>query len=167
MWYFTGKGDAGKTSLFDGSSVKKDDPILELLGAIDEINSYVGLGRSKLESDDLNLDLLYLQTSLSKLMGLIAGASAQSLFDFTPGKLLEWLEAKIKIYSKDVLNPKEFTFPGTTELGSIFDICRTVSRRTERIAVRLSGTQKKLDSQILTVLNRLSSYFYIIRLTFE
>ena len=167
MWYFTGKGDSGETSLFDGSRVKKNDPILELLGSIDELNSFIGLVRSKIDEDNLHSDLYFLQTSLSKLMGMIAGASSQSLFDFNTTNLLDWLEAKILLYSKEIFNPKEFTFPGDNEIGAIFDICRTVSRRTERTAVDVSIQKENFDDQILMVLNRLSSYFYILRLSFE
>jgi cob(I)alamin adenosyltransferase len=167
MWYFTGKGDSGETSLFDGSRVKKNDPILDLLGSIDELNSFIGLVRSKIDEDNLHSDLYFLQTSLSKLMGMIAGASSQSLFDFNTTNLLDWLEAKILLYSKEIFNPKEFTFPGDNEIGAIFDICRTVSRRTERIAVDVSNQKENFDDQILMVLNRLSSYFYILRLLYE
>lgn len=167
MWYFTGKGDSGETSLFDGSRVKKNDPILELLGSIDELNSFIGLVRSKIDEDNLHSDLYFLQASLSKLMGMIAGASSQSLFDFNTTNLLDWLEAKILLYSKEIFNPKEFTFPGDNEIGAIFDICRTVSRRTERTAVDVSIQKENFDDQILMVLNRLSSYFYILRLSFE
>ena len=167
MWYFTGKGDSGETSLFDGSWVKKNDPVLDLLGTIDELNSFIGLGRSKVEGEGLRADLIFLQSSLSKLMGMIAGASAQSLFDFAPATLLEWLEEKILLYSKGIINPKEFTFPGDTEIGAVFDVCRTVSRRAERIAVEVSCRNDQLDEHILMVLNRLSSYFYILRLSHE
>jgi cob(I)alamin adenosyltransferase len=167
MWYFTGKGDAGDTTLFDGSRVKKDDPILHLIGGIDELNSFIGLGRSELKDENLKTDLHFLQNSLSKMMGMIAGASEQSLFDFNLLNLLEWLEAKILIYSEGVLNPKGFTFPGDSTVGAIFDICRTVTRRIERIAVEVSKEEKGLNDPILMVLNRLSSYFYILRLVFE
>jgi len=168
MWYFTGKGDTGETSLFDGSRVKKDHPVLDLLGAIDEVNSFIGLCRSKIKNDDLDVDLLFLQSSLSKLMGMIAGASETSLFDFDLSNLLEWLEAKILLYSEEINNPKEFTFPGASEPGAAFDICRTVSRRAERLAVKISvENDYAMDDRILMVLNRLSSYFYILRLSFE
>jgi cob(I)alamin adenosyltransferase len=167
MWYFTGKGDSGETTLFDGTPVMKNAPILELIGDIDELNSFIGLVRSKIEDESLRSDLFFLQSSLSKLMGMIAGASAHSLFDFNISNLLEWLEAKILLYSKEVFNPKEFTFPGDNEVGALFDICRTVSRRTERVAVEVSNLNDTFEEHILMVLNRLSSFFYILRLSFE
>ena len=167
MWYFTGMGDSGDTTLFDGSRVKKDDPILELIGAIDELNSFIGLGRSSINDEDIKTDLHFVQSSLSKMMGLIAGASERSLFDFNLVNFLEWLESKIMLYSKEILNPKEFTFPGVTPAGAILDICRTTTRRAERIAVGLPNQEKKVQDDVLIVLNRLSSYFYIMRLHFE
>jgi len=167
MWFFTGMGDSGDTTLFDGARVKKDDPILELIGAIDELNSFIGLGRSSINDEDLKTDLHFVQSSLSKMMGLIAGATEQSLFDFNLANFLEWLESKIMLYSREILNPKEFTFPGISSTGAILDICRTTTRRVERIAVGLSSQEKKVQGDVLIVLNRLSSYLYIMRLHLE
>jgi len=167
MWYFTGKGDTGKTTLFDGTRVRKDNQILDLMGTIDELNSFIGLTRTEIKEEELNNDLLFVQSSLSKLMGMIAGAPEQSLFDFDTGKFINWLESKIKLYSKKLMNPQAFTFPGVSKTGALFDICRTVCRRAERKAVEVSQSDIKDNNDIITVLNRLSSYFYILRLFFE
>jgi len=164
MWHFTGKGDAGETDLFDGNRVKKDDPVLEYIGAIDEINSFIGLARSYTTDTHLKNDLRFLQNSLSKLMGKIAGAEEQSLFDFDLGGLVDWLESKIRQYSRDIINPREFTYPGKTKDGAAFDICRTVARRAERIGVNLFSERNGFDNRILIVSNRLSSLFYMLRL---
>ena len=40
---YTKTGDKGETSLLGGARVKKDNEIFELLGDIDELNSYLGL----------------------------------------------------------------------------------------------------------------------------
>ena len=53
MWFFTGKGDSGTTYLFDRSKVKKDNPILELLGVIDEVCAYIGLAISSIKSIEI------------------------------------------------------------------------------------------------------------------
>ena len=38
-------GDGGETSLSDGARVAKDEPRIELLGEIDELNSWIGVVR--------------------------------------------------------------------------------------------------------------------------
>ena len=42
---YTRGGDAGETSLGDGSRVAKHDPRIEALGAVDEANAAIGLCR--------------------------------------------------------------------------------------------------------------------------
>ena len=42
MKVYTKKGDGGNTSLANGMSVSKADDRIELIGTIDELNSYIG-----------------------------------------------------------------------------------------------------------------------------
>lgn len=164
MWQFTGKGDSGDTHLFNGKKVKKSAKVLELIGGLDELTAFIGLAISENEANPLATDLAYIQNSLSKLMGIIAGANSPSLFDFDPPAFLQWIEEKIKAYSTEIFNPKAFTFPGKTKVGSALDVCRAVTRRVERTAVGFSTEDPGLEADILTVINRLSSLFYILRL---
>ena len=46
MRIYTAKGDEGQTDLL-GERVGKDDPRIELLGALDETTSAIGLGRAQ------------------------------------------------------------------------------------------------------------------------
>ena len=59
MWYFTGKGDSGETTLFDGTRVRKDNPILDLVGTIDELNAFIGFTRTEIKEEDLDQDLFH------------------------------------------------------------------------------------------------------------
>ena len=43
MAIYTRKGDKGKTSLFDGTKVSKNDPRINAVGTIDELNSVIGI----------------------------------------------------------------------------------------------------------------------------
>jgi len=167
MWFFTGKGDSGNTNLFDGSRVTKDNPTIDLIGTIDEINAYIGLAISFIEHAELKKDLRMIQITLSKVMGIIVGASESVVNDFDIGKSIKWLEDKIAFYGRELDNPKNFTFPGKTTIGAVLDICRAVSRRMERRAVGFCRENPKINKAILAYMNRLSSLFYILRLLVE
>src|SRR3954451_18314167 len=64
---YTRTGDAGETSLGDGTRVAKTDPRVEAIGDVDELNSVLGwglaakphatLGRHQIELFDLGADL--------------------------------------------------------------------------------------------------------------
>jgi cob(I)alamin adenosyltransferase len=167
MWFFTGKGDSGNTYLFDGSKVTKDDPTLDLIGTIDEVNAYIGLAISSVEQPDIKKDLHNIQSTLSKVMGVIAGAAESAICDFDIGKSTEWLEDKITFYGRELDNPKIFTFSGKTKTGAALDICRAVTRKMERQAVGLLRENLKINKNILAYMNRLSSLFYILRLLID
>ena len=164
MWFFTGKGDSGNTYLFDGSKVSKDNPTLDLIGTIDEVNAYIGLAISLIEQPETKKDLWMIQTTLSKVMGVIAGASESVINEFDVGKSTEWLEDKIDSYGRELNNPKRFTYPGKNTAGAALDICRAVTRKMERRAVGFLRENPKIEKKILAYMNRLSSLLYIIRL---
>ena len=164
MWFFTGKGDSGNTHLYDGSKVTKDNLILDLIGTIDEVNAYIGLAISSNEQSELKKDLQIIQTTLSKVMGTIAGASEPSIYKFNIGKSTEWLEDKITFYGRGLDDPKSFTFTGKTSAGATLDICRAMTRKMERRTVSFLRDNPGIDKNILAYMNRLSSLFYILRL---
>ena len=163
--FFSGKGDSGDTYLFNGKKITKDNPILELIGTIDEVNALIGLAISIIEEPELKNDLRIIQVSLSKVMGVVAGASESAADDLNTGKSTKWLEDKINYYSRELDNPKGFTFSGKTRAGAAFDICRTMTRKMERQAVGAFRENPKFENKILAYMNRLSSLFYILRLS--
>jgi len=164
MRFFTGKGDFGNTHLYNGSKVTKDNPTLDLIGTIDEVIAYIGLAISSIEQSELKKDLQMIQTTLSKVMGVIAGASVSEINEFNIEKSIEWLEDKLTFYGRELDNPKSFTFPGKTTAGAALDICRAMTRRMERRTVSFLRDNPRIDKNILAYMNRLSSLFYILRL---
>jgi len=164
MWFFTGKGDSGTTYLFDRSKVKKDNPILELLGVIDEVCAYIGLAISSIKSIEIKNDLHEIQITLSRIMGIIAGVSESSNNKFDFQESIKWLEERIIFYGRDLDKPINFSFTGKTVTGAMFDICRTISRKMERRAVAILHENQQNRKNILIYFNRLSSFFYVVRL---
>jgi cob(I)alamin adenosyltransferase len=165
MWFFSGRGDEGKTSLFDGRSIKKNDSILEFIGALDELTAFIGLAISYCDQEPIKTDLKKIQEILSKLMGIAAGAGSDVLIGKTfMSDTLKWIEDRIHYYGESLDNPHAFIFSGETRLGAYLDVARTITRRSERIAVSLFSEKKDLPVEIIGAVNRLSSFFYILRL---
>jgi len=167
MWYFSGKGDSGNTNLFDGSEISKSDPVLELVGVIDEVNAFIGLAISFIIHIEIKNDLKRVQSTLSQIMGVIAGAPQSDILVIEIENSIEWLEARINFYGQELNHPKGFTFSGKTTSGAALDVCRTITRRMERKAICNLSEIFKSKKYFLVYINRLSSFFYILRLLTE
>jgi len=164
-WFFSGKGDEGKSSLMDGIPIAKNNAAFELIGTLDELNAALGMAVSFCEDKSLNEDLLYLQNNISGLMGVIAGfpLSADGS-QVGLAKFLEWIEERIEHYGGEMENPRQFVFSGKTSVGAALDMARTIVRRAERRAVDYREMTPNMDKSISAVLNRLSSLFFLMRL---
>jgi cob(I)alamin adenosyltransferase len=144
MAIYTKKGDKGETFLADHKrQVSKSSLRIRALGAIDELNSYLGtIDNSELK--DIQRDLF-----------LIASILAGSNLRFSKTKTKK-LETKIDKIEKQLPKLKKFVFP-----QGPLHFARALSRRVEREVVALSK-QQKVKPQILTYLNRLSDYLFLL-----
>jgi cob(I)alamin adenosyltransferase len=168
MWFYSGEGDEGKSSLMDGKRIDKNDSAFEFIGTLDELSANLGLAISFCENENLQQDLESIQKSLSSLMGLIACINLpQKSLSNELDELILCLEQRIQDYGKELQNPKHFIPSGKTTLGAALDICRTVARRAERRAVRFSMDYKDFNQKTLAFLNRLSSLLFLMRLFVE
>ena len=77
MRIYTRQGDKGLTRLADGSSLAKDDRRVETYGAIDELNSQIGLLMAEIPENEpaLLAELILLQQELFDLGGELAFSS--------------------------------------------------------------------------------------------
>ncbi len=170
MKYYTAKGDKGTTKLFNcaqGKRISKDDPVFEALGGLDELNSFVGLCRAvtgRAGFPNLDCDgrqslleaLLHVQEDLFVIQAELGGSGVK-----LTAKKQKQLEDSIERFSGLFPEVRSFVIPGSTELGALLDVARTVARRTERLYVcALSGAATK--SGIGPYLNRLSSFLYVL-----
>src|SRR5262245_14696675 len=69
---YTRTGDAGETSYFDGTRVRKDDPRLDTYGDVDELNAWLGLVRASGVEPSIDADLDRLQRDLFALGAQLA-----------------------------------------------------------------------------------------------
>jgi cob(I)alamin adenosyltransferase len=163
---YTKKGDNGTTKTFCcDQRISKSSIIAEALGSLDEINSFLGLCKVKVSKEKLLVDKIGvnqivhdIQKNLFIIQAELAGAS----MSIDEEKLKE-LENIIDTIEKELPPIKTFFISGGTELASLFDIARTISRRAERRVVAVSDEGKvEIKASTKAYLNRLSSVLYAL-----
>ncbi len=158
--YFTSKGDRGKSKV-GKKRISKDSLILETLGELDELNSLVGLVKNQINKKfkkrltEIQNDLFIIQANVAWFM--YPKFKAPEL----KKEKIENLEKEIKEIEKKIKPQKGFIIPGSNKESAWLDYLRSVTRRTERKIVAFNK-KYKLDKNILSYINRLSSYFFAL-----
>ena len=161
---YTGFGDAGKTSLFGGQVVDKDDLRVEAYGTVDELNSILGLVIAELEDTDLSRDLRDIQQNLFRLSTELATIALKKMrMNHQPitSKDIRIIEKGIDDLEIQLVPLKNFILPGGSHRAALLHLARTVCRRAERRLISLNKTAD-IDSQIMIYINRLSDYFFVL-----
>jgi len=158
--FYTGKGDKG-SSLVGKKKYPKDSPILETLGDLDELNSLLGIIRSTAKKA-LNQKLFWVQENLFIVQAQVAWLMFKKFESpqMTKDKIRK-MEQEIEEIEKKIQPERGFIISGEHEQASWLDYARAVSRRVERSTVKLNK-KHKLPEEIVTYLNRLSSYLYAL-----
>jgi cob(I)alamin adenosyltransferase len=160
---YTRGGDAGETSLGDGSRVPKTHPLVAAFGAVDELNATVGLARAAglpPATDDV---LRRVQNELFD----VGADLCVPVRDDTAGRLrvteeqVAALEADIDRVNARLPELRSFVLPGGTEAAARLHVARTVCRRAERVALAAAASET-VDPLALTYLNRLSDLLFVL-----
>lgn len=157
---YTKTGDAGETSLVDGSRVSKAHERVAAYGDVDELNSLLGLARVGLADAQLDEALGKIQNEL-----FIVGADLASPLTIQVPRVDEThiaeLEQLIDSLLEELEPLREFILPGGTQLGASLHLARTVARRAERSIVTLAA-REEINEQALIYLNRLSDLLFVM-----
>jgi cob(I)alamin adenosyltransferase len=167
MRLYTGKGDSGGTDLL-GERVQKDDPRIELLGALDETTSAIGFARAIAAIDEISGISIETQRDLYKIMAELAFTDAirPDAYIFS-NERVDWLSSITDELSGRIELPPQFIVPGDTPGGAAFDVARTIVRRAERLAVTSQHQGLFSNGEILRYLNRLSSLLFVLARTVD
>ncbi|MEM0977073.1 MAG: cob(I)yrinic acid a,c-diamide adenosyltransferase [Pseudomonadota bacterium] len=162
---YTRTGDGGHTALGNGMRVAKYSARVTAYGTVDETNATVGLARLHADSvmDDqlamIQNDLFDLGADLCRPdMAEDANAEYQPL-RMTDGQVTR-LETEIDGMNEALEPLKSFILPGGSALAAHLHLCRTISRRAERLAVELSQLED-VNPAAVKYLNRLSDWFFV------
>jgi len=180
---YTKTGDDGTTGLIGGKRVKKHDIRLETYGTVDELNSYLGVIRSKCKDYFDNGFLKKIQSNLFEICSCLnadpfvfsekeSGSSEKESSDSPKNEKLQFsddlkeLETEIDRISEKTPSFTNFILPAGCEASAFSHVARTVCRRAERNIVRLSE-HIPVDNSIIQYINRLSDYLFVLALKFN
>ena len=159
---YTKTGDTGKTALFGGRRVSKSDLRIDAYGTIDELNSFIGLVRDSVNSNQTKSLLKDIQDRLFTLGANLAMDPAKNL---DPPDIhipdIELLEKGIDQMEETLPPLKNFILPGGHVIVSYCHIARTVCRRAERLVVALHLVEE-VEPLVIQYLNRLSDFLFVL-----
>jgi cob(I)alamin adenosyltransferase len=158
---YTRGGDAGETSLGDGTRVSKLDARIVAYGTVDELNAALGVVLAGECPDALRPVLERVQNELFDLgADLSVPLERDGRLRVTQG-LVDALEADCDRWNAGLPELRSFVLPGGTETAARLHVARTVCRRAEREALAASGDHE-VNPLALTYLNRLSDLLFIL-----
>jgi len=170
MKIYTKTGDKGSTSLFGGTRVAKHHIRINGYGTIDELNSWLGLLRDQ-EMDVHSREILITtQDKLFTVGAILATDPEKAQLKSGKDRLniplisisdVEQLENEMDIMNETMPPMTHFILPGGHTTVSYCHIARTICRRAERM-VSLLHENEPVDSMVLTYLNRLSDYLFVL-----
>ena len=162
---YTKTGDAGETALGNGARVAKHSLRVAAYGTVDETNATVGLARLHSEGT-LDARLAAIQNDLFDLGADLCRPDMEqdAQAEYPPLRMVESqvlrLEREIDEMNAALAPLRSFILPGGSALAAHLHLCRTVSRRAERMTVELA-TMESINDHAVTYLNRLSDWFFV------
>ena len=163
---YTKTGDKGKTSLGNGDRVNKHSLRVDAYGTVDETNATVGLARLHAKDIATTTQLSAIQNDLFDLGADLCRPNHEDDAKSTHrplrinSKQVKRLENEIDSMNNALKTLKSFVLPGGSALAAHLHLCRTVSRRAERLTFALSETES-VNEIAVKYLNRLSDWFFV------
>ena len=162
---YTRTGDKGTTALGNGDRVAKHALRVNAYGTVDETNATVGLARLH-ASGAMDAQLAAIQNDLFDLGADLCrpNMDQDETAEYPPLRVtstqVDRLETEIDAMNAGLEPLRSFILPGGSALAAQLHLCRTVSRRAERMAVELADTDH-VNPAAVQYLNRLSDWFFV------
>lgn len=182
---YTRTGDTGITSLIGGQRAPKNSPRVEAYGTVDELNALIGLLQSHLSTlaeqpttetltdaartlaEETTETLLGINNTLFNIGAALATPDGSNLPTADTDRIrlpqaIELLENRIDLLDSQVPPLRSFILPGGNPTAALAHVARTVCRRAERTILTAVDAGATISPDILTYINRLSDYLFIL-----
>jgi len=154
---YTRSGDQGETTL-DDKIISKDDPLIEALGTIDELNSSIGFVLSlPMKETQLKAALTQIQNELFNFGGELYLPKHTAI----TANMVTTLETLLDQWNSTLPPLEEFLLPRGNPPSAACHVARTVCRRAERCLVTLHRQSPLKNLEMLKYLNRLSDLLFV------
>jgi len=161
---YTRTGDAGETSLFDGTRVSKTDPRVAAYGDVDELHASLGVAAAASLDSQLSEWTVSLQRDLFALGARLADPShkiaARVVKATVTDESVARLEGWIDTLEAELPPLRHFILAGGCPGGAALHLSRTICRRAERAVLSL-GTDR-VEPVVIVYLNRLSDLLFVM-----
>ncbi len=163
----TRRGDDGTTDLLFGQRVPKNDPRLEAVGAIDELNGALGLAKAAATDPAVGEEITRIQRNLIGLMGEIACETAdrpryRERFPYLDAAALDRLDREIDRIEKKGISFEGWALPGGNPEAAALDFARTIARRAERRLLDLTDPGPPAPALHGCYINRVSDLLWLL-----
>jgi cob(I)alamin adenosyltransferase len=162
---YTRTGDKGDTALGDGTRVAKHAARVAAYGTTDETNAAVGLARLH-AAGEVDHALARIQNDLFDCGADLCRPemAKDAAAEYPPLRMTDAqtarLEAEIDAMNAHLSPLRSFVLPGGAPLAAHLHLCRTISRRAERLVVELAE-REEVNPAAIRYLNRLSDWFFV------
>ncbi|MEZ5285931.1 MAG: cob(I)yrinic acid a,c-diamide adenosyltransferase [Vicinamibacterales bacterium] len=164
MKIYTKTGDAGETSLFDGTRVRKTDPRVVAYGEVDELQACIGAARAAGLDPDLTDMCVTMQRDLFAVGARLADPSHRIaarvekavVNDSEVSRLEGWIDR----LDNELPALTHFILSGGTLPAASLHVARAVCRRAERATLALGADA--VEPAVLVYLNRVSDLLFMM-----
>jgi len=160
----TKAGDGGTTRLATGEPVSKASARVEAYGAVDELNSAVGVARLY-TTGDARLDpiLARVQNDLFDLGADLATPRTDKFEALRVSEAqVDRLEAELDVLHAAQTPLTSFILPGGSAAAAYIHLARAIARRAERAITRLMEEDAALNPACVKYANRLSDLLFVM-----
>ncbi len=158
----TRKGDGGITRLGGGGQISKADARVEAYGAIDELNTIIGVARTHCDDVEINAEIQRIQRELFVVGSAVSTRpEAKKPIPEITKEMVHWLDTLVERWEAEPGILRDWSIPGEYAGSAGFDVARAICRRAERANVRYVTSGGVVQPTVLEYLNRLSDVLWL------